>query len=165
MRPKPWHAGFVIGLSAALVQMSYYAMPKSIEGTAYKVAPMAYGFCLWCHPRDLVNWFIQGVAPMLKPAPIAVVIPTMTIVGVFLGAHLTARAKKELRWRSSMKPGHALILGLLVSIFAGILGACPIRILLRTAYFEAVALVGLFAVVFGVFAGTWFIMKRVEQEA
>jgi hypothetical protein len=158
---KPWQAGLVIGLTASLAQASYYLLPKSVAGVAaYKVAPPAYGFCMFCHTRDLVNWMVQVVAPMVQPAPISVIAPTTSLIGVLLGAFVAAKVGQQFAWRTTIRPWEAALAGAGVSFFAGMLGACPLRIVVRAGYLEAFAFVGMGSIALGVALGTFLVLKR-----
>jgi hypothetical protein len=160
-RLLPWHAGILIGIAASLAQASYYLLPTAVQGIAsYKVAPPAYGFCMFCHTRDLVNWFVQVVAPIIAPAPISVIAPTSTLIGVLLGALLSARMSKQFAWRTTIAPWKAFVTGMGVSFFAGMLGACPLRIIVRAGYLELFAFVGMGSIAFGVALGTYAFLKR-----
>jgi len=160
-RLLPWQAGILIGLVASLAQASYYLLPKAVQGLAsYRVAPPAYGFCMFCHTRDLVDWFLQIVAPMIAPAPISVIAPTMTLIGVLLGASVAARMSKQFVWRTTIAPWKAFVTGAGVSFFAGMLGACPLRIIVRAGYLELFAYVGIASIAFGVALGTYVYLKR-----
>lgn len=144
-----------------MAQASYYLLPKAVQGVAgYRVAPPAYGFCMFCHTRDLVNWFVQGVAPMVAPAPISVVAPTSTLIGVVLGAFVAARVSKQFTWRMTITPWKAFVTGAGVSFFAGMLGACPLRIIVRAGYLELFAFVGIGSIALGVALGTYVYLKR-----
>ena len=157
---KAWHAGFIIGLSAALAQAVYYALPRTVEGVpAYKIGPVAYGFCMFCHVRDLVNWFIKGLIPWMTPAPISVIVPVLTFLGIIVGAALVAIIAKEASWRRTINPALTFIYGILVVFFAAILGSCPIRIVLRAAYFDAMGFIGILSLAIGAFVAA-NILKR-----
>ena len=142
---KPWQAGLIIGLAASIAQASYYALPKAVEGfTRYAIGPPAYGFCMWCHTRDLTNWFLKGAAPSvadvgINPAPISIVAPTMTMIGIFIAASLAALVTREFKWKWTYNPVLTFISGIGVSFSAAALGACPLRILVRAGYLEPVA--------------------------
>src|SRR2546425_2904108 len=63
--------------------------------------PEAYGICMACHGRDLLNWTINALAHThLTVAPASVVFPVLTTFGVILGALIGATASGEFRWRS-----------------------------------------------------------------
>lgn len=160
-RLLPWHAGILIGLVASLAQASYYLLPKAVQGVAsYRVAPPAYGFCMFCHTRDLVNWFVQGVVPVVAPAPISVIAPTMTLMGVLIGAFASARVSKQFVWRKTIAPWKAFVTGAGVAFSAGMLGACTLRIIVRAGYLEPFAYVGIGSIALGVWLGTYAFLKR-----
>ena len=160
-RLKAWQAGFIVGLSAALIQAVYNIMPKTVEGVkAYSIGPVAYGFCMFCHVRDFVNWFLKGSIPWLKVAPISAVVPVLSVVGVLVGGSLTAIAAKDFSFRKTTNPVSSFIYGVLVVFFAAVLGACPWRLSLRVAYFGVVAFVGWIFLILGVLVATKFILKR-----
>jgi hypothetical protein len=149
-RLKPWHAGLVIGLAASLAQASYYLLPKTVAGVSkYKVSPPAYGFCMYCHTRDLVNWVVQNFVPKVTPASISIIAPTLTVVGVLLGAFIAAMRNKQFAWRQTIHPAKALVWGAAVSFCAALLGACTLRIIVRAAYLEPFAYVGIASIAVG----------------
>ena len=61
-------------------------------GALFEVRPPdAYGVCMACHGRDLVNWTINALAGThLTVAPASLVFPVLTPIGVLLGALLGA---------------------------------------------------------------------------
>jgi len=158
---KAWQAGVILGLVAALAQAVYNVLPTAIkEFPAYRAAPIVYGFCMFCHVRDFVNWFLKDSIPWMKVAPIAVIVPVLSAVGLLVGGSLTALAAKEFRFRTTYNLGLGLIYGFLVAASAAVLGACSTRVLLRVAYFDGVAVFGLIFLILGVFVATEFILKR-----
>ncbi|MEM3734100.1 MAG: hypothetical protein QW158_04035 [Nitrososphaerales archaeon] len=160
-RIKTWQAGFVVGLLSALAQSIYNLMPKAVEGVAaYKLAPVAYGFCMFCHVRDIVNWFMRSFFSFMTPAPISTIIPTLTIVGLLIGAYISALSTKSFNVRKTINPGLAFVYGILVASFAAILGACPIRIALRAAYIDIIAYVGIAGMIIGAIAASEILLKR-----
>jgi hypothetical protein len=160
-RVKTWQAGLIVGFLSALAQYVYNFMPKSVEGVAaYKLAPVAYGFCMFCHVRDIVNTFMRNVFSFMTPAPISAIIPALTIVGLLLGAYVSAISTKSFNVRKTVNPALAFVYGLLVASFAAILGACPIRIVLRAAYIDAIAFVGIAAMIVGAIVASELLLKR-----
>ncbi len=165
-RLKPWQGGLIIGLVSSIVQATYFALPKAVEGYAsYKVAPPAYGFCMWCHTRDLTNWLLKEAAPSvsdvgINPAPISIIAPTMTIVGIFIAATLTAFITKEFRWKWTYNPILTFVSGLGVSFAAAAMGACPLRILVRAGYLEPVAFVAVGVIGVAVAFTTYTVLMR-----
>src|SRR5947207_13821914 len=70
-----------------------------VAGAVFDVRPPeAYGLCMACHARDLVNWTINDLAGThLTVAPASVAFPLLTTIGVFLGALLGATSSGEFR--------------------------------------------------------------------
>lgn len=156
----PWFLGLVIGILAAFVQ----ALLISAGG------PPAYGFCVACHTRDLINDIINlfagekilGVAPISSLSIFAV----LTMVGVFIGGFSAAKHNKEFKIKKSPPLTYLLyfIGGILVLCFALLLGGCPYRAALRFAYGGMVALIGILAMAGGVFVGVRILLKKMEKE-
>ena len=53
MRVTPAQAGLVVGFLAASLQAFFGVLP-----------PPAYGVCIACHMRDLVNWVLVHLYPL-----------------------------------------------------------------------------------------------------
>lgn len=152
---SPWMAGAIIGFLAA-----------SLQYIASMTKPPAYGFCMACHARDLINGIINPIAGTnLGVAGIVTTIPTLTVIGVLLGSFVAAKIYKEFRISkpsSNITYLKMFILGLLIMNFALILSACPIRTSLRVAHGDIIALVGLLCIGIGAIIATIFLEKRVE---
>jgi hypothetical protein len=125
-------------------------------GTFFQVEPpQAYGICMACHGRDLVNWTVNAFAgSALIVAPASLVFPVLTTVGVLLGALAAAALSREFRWWSPENPLKTFVFGVLVMNFALLAGGCSIRLLLRTASGEALGLLGFGGMAGGVVLGT-----------
>ncbi|SRR6056297_611575 len=161
---NPIFLGAVIGFLAALVQ----ALLSKSGG------PEAYGVCVACHTRDIVNDLFNmltgnegtdaalAVAPFSKNADIAV----LTIVGIIVGGFLAAKLNKEFKIKKSSLLSYLLYFlgGILVLIFALLLGACPYRAALRFAYGDLVALFGIIAMAVGVFVGVKILLYKMKGE-
>ncbi len=154
-RINPWLAGAIIGFLAA-----------SLQQLAAMTKPPAYGFCMACHTRDLINSIINPIAGTnLGIAGIVTTIPTLTIIGVLFGSFVAAIIYKEFKVTKAKFNASYLkmfILGLLVMNFALILSACPIRTSLRVAHGDIIALVGLICIGIGAVIGTIVLEWRVE---
>ena len=79
----PLIGGAVIGFAAALIQALLFAAG----------GPQAYGFCVACHSRDLINYVYNSLtgsnlflAPFSANAVAAGTLPVLTIIGVLIGA-------------------------------------------------------------------------------
>ena len=117
--------------------------------------PEAYGICMACHGRDLVNWPINMLAgTQLTVAPASLVFPVLTPIGVLLGAAIAARRHREFRWQMPDHPLKTFLYGVLVMNFALIAGGCSIRLLLRTSAGEALGMLGFGGLIGGVVLGT-----------
>lgn len=145
--------GLVAGLLAVAVQTFFSVKP-----------PPAYGICMACHTRDMVNWVLSRLAGVQWDiAPVSAAFPLLTTVGVFIGASLAARRNREYRPVSLGRRGRNFVYGILV-MNAAILGlGCPTRLLLLGAYGEALALVAVVAAAVGIFAGTQLLKRGIVQ--
>lgn len=154
--------GAIVGFLAAAAQAFFHVIP-----------PPAYGICIACHMRDLVNWVTTHIYPiygleaggalMIPGAPVSYRFPVLTILGVLIGAHIAARVHREFRWKTMrvawQKPQVEFFWGLLVMVSALTLGGCPIRTALKTAYLDITALIGLVMIFVGVVIGCQVLKK------
>lgn len=143
----------IVGAGAAVAQAFFRVLP-----------PPAYGLCIACHMRDLVNWVVvKGIplygvladgTPKFVGAGVSKAVPVLTILGVLLGAFLAARAHGEFRWRvlkvSTHRPLWEFFLGMGVMASALLMGGCPIRTALKVAYIDLTAMVALGMIFVGV---------------
>ena len=144
LRITATHMGIVLGILAVAAGAFFEVRP-----------PEAYGVCMACHARDLVNWTINRFGhTRLTVAPASLVFPVLTVIGVLLGALLGAKASCEFRWRTPDSSLKTFIYGILVMNFALLAGGCSIRLLLRTAAGEALGMMGFAGLVAGVVLGT-----------
>lgn len=156
---NPLYVGLAIGILAALVQV----LLISAGG------PEAYGFCVACHTRDVVNDGVNAVAgTKLAMAAISqnAILPVMTVIGVLIGAFASAKYYTEFKTKTGSPISYIwyLLGGLLFMIFALFMGGCPYRIGLRIGYGDVVALIGLVAIVAGVFVGIKITTAMAERE-
>jgi hypothetical protein len=156
---NPLSAGILIGVLAALVQV----LLISAGG------PEAYGFCVACHTRDIVNDATNSFAgTKLAVAAISqnAILPVMTVIGVLIGAFVSAKAYTEFRKKtgSAMSYVWYLLGGLFFMIFALFMGGCPYRIGLRIGYGDVVAFIGLLAIIGGVLIGIKIATTMTERE-
>ena len=159
---NPIFLGVLIGFLAAFLQ----ALLSSAGG------PEAYGFCVACHTRDLVNDVYNMLftpTPLLGMAPIssASVIASLAIVGVLIGGFISAKVNKEFKVKKGSIFSYLLYFvgGIAVMIFALLLGACPYRAALRLGYGDLVAGIGILAMALGVWIGGIILLKKAEKEA
>ncbi|HJJ44073.1 MAG TPA: YeeE/YedE thiosulfate transporter family protein [Methanocorpusculum sp.] len=156
---KPLTAGIIIGFLAALVQALLF--PAG--------GPVAYGFCVACHTRDLIDVTfnnIFGTSLFAAPIALAGALPVLTIIGVLIGAATAALTYREFRLKKGNAKSyvkHALG-GFFFMVCALLMGACPYRIALRIGYGDLIAIFGLIAIIVGVFIGVKIALKKMEAE-
>jgi len=152
---SPLEAGVVLGFSAALVQAYFKVIP-----------PVAYGVCMVCHPRDLVNWLADHLLKIEWDYSLASnAWPLLTVVGVVLGAMVAARQHGESFVRPSRQRWFYFVNGFLMMNFGLILGSCPIRIVLLTAYGDLLGVVGCICIILGVVLGTMSLRWSARRSA
>jgi hypothetical protein len=145
---NPLTTGVLIGILAALVQV----LLISAGG------PEAYGFCVACHTRDVVNDAVNSFfGTKLAVAAISqnAILPVMTVVGVLIGAFASAKVYTEFKIKSGSAMSYVwyVLGGLFFIFFALFMGGCPYRIGLRIGYGDAVAFIGLLGIIGGVLIG------------
>lgn len=156
---NPLYVGLAIGILAALVQV----LLISAGG------PEAYGFCVACHTRDVVNIAVNDIAgTKLAVAAISqnAILPVMTVIGVLIGAFISARYYEEFRTKTGSMASYLwyLLGGIFFMIFALFMGGCPYRIGLRIGYGDVVAFIGVIAIIAGVLVGIRIATTMAERE-
>lgn len=136
-----------------------------IAGAFFEVRPPeAYGVCMACHARDLVDWTVNFLAHThLTVAPASLLFPVLTPIGVLLGALLGAMTSGEFRWQSPENSFKTFVYGVLVMNFALLAGGCSIRLLLRTSAGEIVGGLGFGGLIVGVVLGTFWLRWRATR--
>jgi len=134
-------------------------------GAWFDVAPpSAYGICMACHGRDLVDWTINRLAHTnLTVAEASLVYPVLTTIGALLGALLGSLTSGEFRWRTPDHPLKTFLYGILVMNCALVAGGCSIRLLLRTASGEALGAMGFTGMAAGVVLATFWLRWRASR--
>jgi len=156
---NPLIVGLLIGVLAAFVQ----GLLISAGG------PEAYGFCVACHTRDVVNDAVNSIAgTKLAIAPISqnAILPVLTVIGVLIGAFISAKVYKEFKTKTGSAISYIwyLLGGLFFMAFALFMGGCPYRIALRVGYGDVVAFIGLLAIIAGVLIGIKIASAMAERE-
>jgi hypothetical protein len=115
-----------------------------------------------CHPRDAINWVVNRLAGAdWEIAPVSMTAPLLTSFGVLIGAFAAARRHRERRPLSLGRPVRSLLFGVLAMNAAIIALGCPTRLLLLSAYGEALAVVGVAGLIAGIVLGTWLLRTGV----
>jgi len=148
----------VTGLQAGVVM----AIAAVAAGAFFMVRPPeAYGICMSCHGRDLVNWLTNNLlGTELTVARVSLLFPLLTTAGVVIGAAVTAVVSGEFRWRMPDKPLKSFLLGVLVMNLALLAAGCSIRLLLRASAGDPLGLAGFGAMVVGVILATLWLRWR-----
>jgi len=156
---NPLIVGLMIGILAAFIQV----LLISAGG------PEAYGFCVACHTRDVVNDAVNSFAgTKLAVAAISqnAILPVMTVIGVLIGAFISAKVYTEFKTKTGTALSYLwyLLGGVFFMIFALFMGGCPYRIGLRIGYGDVVALIGLLAIIAGILVGIKIATNLAERE-
>jgi hypothetical protein len=133
-------AGVITGALAAIVQLFFNVYP-----------PYAYGICVACHARDLINWIVNaGTGLHLSMGTVSVAAPVLTVVGLAIGAFAASMQHREFKLKTTKNPILMFGLGFMVMVSALVIGACPLRTLLRVSYGDLMAVFGFIAIGVGV---------------
>ena len=126
--------GLVVG--AAAVILSALGNPKNM------------GFCIACFERDIagsLKFHSAEVVQYFRPE----------IVGLVLGAMLTAMVTKEWRPQGGSSPITRFFIGMFVMIGGLVFLGCPLRMVIRIGGGDLNALVGLAGFIVGIVIGTF----------
>jgi hypothetical protein len=136
-----------------------------LAGAFFEVRPPdAYGICMVCHGRDLVNSVVNGVfGTSLLVAPAALVFPLLTTIGVVLGAGFAAVRSGEWSIRKARRPLRSFTHGFLVMNFGLVAAGCSTRLALRTAAGDPAGVLGFIAMAVGVVAATMLMRRRATR--
>jgi hypothetical protein len=164
MRMTAAIVGAIVGFLAAAVQAFFHVIP-----------PPAYGICIACHVRDLMNWIAAHIYPIyglkagggliIPGGPVSYNFPLITTIGVLIGTYIAAKINNEFRWKvmrvAWQRPVPEFFWGMMVIISALTFGGCPIRTALKTAYLDITSTIGLIMIGVGVFVGCQVLKKLV----
>ncbi len=103
-----------------------------------------------------------GVAPISKIAIIA----SLSIIGVLIGGFIAAKSNKEFKIKKGTTKTYFFYFvgGILVMLFALLLGACPYRAALRLGCGDLVAGIGIVSMAMGIWVGCLILLKKTEGE-
>ena len=159
MKITPFRTGIVLGVGAALAQAYFKVVP-----------PLAYGVCMVCHPRDLFNWGADHLFGLNWHYTVASTNwPLLTVMGVVAGALVASARHGELKLRPARQSWSFFLNGFLMMNFGLILGSCPIRIVILSAYGDWLGIIAWACVVIGVVTASavlrWNARRSVAFEA
>jgi NO-binding membrane sensor protein with MHYT domain len=117
-----------------------------------------------------VNIGVNDVTGMrLAAAPISqnAILPVLTVIGVLIGAFVSARFYEEFRTKAGGVASYLwyLLGGIFFMIFALFMGGCPYRMGLRIGYGDVVAVIGVIAIIIGVLIGIRIATTLEERDA
>ncbi len=147
-------AGMVMGLGAAFIQAYLKIIP-----------PPAYGICMVCHPKDLINWIsdhLLGTA--WGNVTVSTQVPVLTVLGIVLGSFVAARQHGEFQLEPAREPIFHFITGFMVINFGLILGSCPIRIIIVGCYGSLIGILGYACLIVGVVLGSIWLRRRARKQ-
>lgn len=131
-------AGVVVGVAA--LALTALGNPKNM------------GFCIACFERD-----IAGALGLHSAAKVQYIRPE--IIGIVLGAAITAIAAREFRAKAGSSPACRFVLGMFVMIGALVFLGCPLRMVIRLGGGDLTAVAGLLGFLAGILVGVVFLKK------
>jgi hypothetical protein len=151
----------ITGLQAGIVM----AIAAVAAGSFFEVRPPdAYGICMACHGRDLVNWVVNDLTnSRLTVAPASLVFPLLTVVGVVIGGWLAAVVAGEFRFRKPTQPVKNFLYGALVMNFGLLAAGCSTRLALRLGAGDPLGALGFGAMVIGIVLATFWLRRRATR--
>ena len=130
--------GVVVGIAALI--LTKLGNPKNM------------GFCIACFERD-----IAGALGLHSAAVVQYIRPE--IIGMVLGAFISALCFKEFKARAGSSPATRFILGAFVMIGALVFLGCPLRMVIRLGGGDLTAVSALFGFIAGILVGIVFLKK------
>ncbi len=123
--------------------------------------PEAYGVCLVCHGRDMLAQLYQSLFGKAMDMSVSARSgPVLTVIGILLGAFIGAVSSGEFRWQWVEGKLTSFLRGAAVALCALIISGCPMRLMIRSAYGDIKALLGVIALMLGCVAGTLILKRR-----
>ena len=150
--------GIVAAACAVLAQIKFSFQP-----------PPAYGVCMVCHARDLVNTLLNRLDPawwdQAVVSSVALKGLVATTLGVIIGAMIAAIISGEFKLRVVESIPKAAICGFVVITAGLIISGCPMRLLLRTSYGDWGAAASVLTLILGIFLGTMCLKWQAGRKA
>ncbi len=149
---SPLFFGVIAGFLAVLAQPLFNIQP-----------PQAYGICTVCHARDLLNWLSKLlVSVKIEAAGAALHYPLLTTIGLVMGAFVSSKLHGEYR----RIRGEGLLIqffwGMLVANVGLLIMSCPTRLILRFAFGDPYAFLGIVGLPVGITIGVLLLKWRVK---
>jgi len=158
MKKKFRVSALVFGVIAAIVAVSV-----QVFGGFHP--PQAYGLCIVCHTRDMINALFSRFAWYGAPvSTVALKGLILTPVGLLAGAAFMAIIRGEWKFRIGENIFLAPLLGFLTMTAGMVISGCPVRLLLRSAYGDTGAMVSILALILGIFLATLVLKRRARSK-
>ena len=162
MRSRLWFAGFtgvVIGIAAAASQAFFQVQP-----------PVAYGYCMVCHPATMIAWISNTYLKTQFPLPPEFGVNklfSLLAIGVVTGAVVAANRNGEIGWRRApvRKKFMSVLFGFLIANLALITAGCPVRLGLLVSYGSVSGVILVAALILGIAAACVYLKYRKEGRA
>jgi hypothetical protein len=147
---SPIFYGFIAGFLAVIAQPIFRIQP-----------PQAYGICIVCHARDLINWIINRIFTSdFDIAEVSINFPLLTTIGIIIGAFISSKSNKEFRLIKTENPIIMFLLGALIVNFGLVIMSCPTRLVLRFSFGDPFAFLALIGLFLGIYLGVAFLRWR-----
>ena len=153
-----------IHISAALFGVLAAAIAVCVQVFGSFSPPQAYGVCVVCHAKDLVNALLSNFSWFGSPvSTVALKGIVLTVVGIILGAFTMAVYNREFKLRFVENVFVAFICGFIVMTAGLALSGCPMRMLLRSAYGDLGAVASVISLILGIFLATLLLKRRAKR--
>lgn len=147
---SPLFFGIFVGALAVLAQPLFKIQP-----------PQAYGICIVCHGRDLLNWISQRIFSItLESAKVSINYPLLTTIGIISGSIISSRLNGEFNFIKIGNLPTIFFLGIAASNFGLLIISCPTRLFLRLAFGDPFALLAIVGLLAGISIGV-ILLRRI----
>lgn len=127
--------------------------------------PQAYGLCVVCHTRDMINALFSRFSWYGAPvSTVALKGLILSPLGLLCGAAFMAVINGEWKLRIGENMLLAPILGFITMLAGLVISGCPLRLLLRSAYGDTGAMVSVAALILGIYLATLILKRRARNK-
>ena len=149
---SPLFFGVIAGFLAVFAQPLFRIQP-----------PQAYGICTICHARDLLNWVSKLLLSVkIEAADASLHYPLLTTVGLVMGAFVSSKLNGEYRRMRGERFLPQFLGGILVANVGLLIMSCPTRLVLRFAFGDPYACLGIIGLLLGITLGVLVLKWRVK---
>lgn len=149
---SPLFFGVIAGFLAVLAQPLLNIQP-----------PQAYGICTVCHARDLLNWVSKLlVSVKIEAADVSLHYPLLTTVGLIMGSFVSSKLNGEYKRIRGEGLLSQFFWGILIANVGLLIMSCPTRLVLRFAFGDPYAFLGIVGLLVGISLGVLVLKWRVK---